>query len=249
MTSLSSHVFFHNSDTNETQIWFMDGARISARAPVLLEDGKNPAFVGSPWQIIGIGDFNRNGGPDIFWHNAVTRQTQVWLMDGRRISGRHTLVAENGQTPVNIGPPFEVVGIADFNHNGGTDILFRNTSDNTTVVWLMDGIRIRGRNTLVAENGQTPMKIGKPFEVVGIGDFNRDGGGDILFRNTSDNTTVVWLMDGIRIRGRNTLVAENGQTPMNIGKPFEVVGIGDFNRDGGGDILFATPPTTPSSSG
>ncbi len=216
----------------------MDGARISARAPVLLEDGKNPAFVGSPWKIIGVGDFNRDGGPDIFWHNTDNRQTQVWLMDGRRISSRHTLVAEDGKTPMGIGPPFEVVGIGDFDHDGGTDILFRNTSDNTSVVWLMDGIRVRGRNTLLAENGQTPMNIGPPFEVIGIGDFSRDGGGDILFRNTSNNATTVWVMDGIRIRGRNTLLAENGQTPMNIGPPFEVIGIGDFNRDGGGDILF-----------
>jgi hypothetical protein len=225
LTNLSSHVFFHNSQSNETQIWFMDGARISARAPVLLEDGKNPAFVGSPWKIIGVGDFNRDGGPDIFWHNTDNRQTQVWLMDGRRISSRHTLVAEDGKTPMGIGPPFEVVGIGDFDHDGGTDILFRNTSDNTSVVWLMDGIRVRGRNTLLAENGQTPMNIGPPFEVIGIGDFNRDGGGDILFRNTSDNATTVWLMDGIRIHSRITLVAENGQTPITIGAPWSVMGI------------------------
>jgi hypothetical protein len=45
-------IIWHNSSTNETQIWFMDRHRLTGRATVLGEDGR-PAFVGPPWSIVG----------------------------------------------------------------------------------------------------------------------------------------------------------------------------------------------------
>jgi len=44
---------WHNSASNETQIWFMDAGRIAGRQTVLGEDGQ-AVFVGPPWKIVGI---------------------------------------------------------------------------------------------------------------------------------------------------------------------------------------------------
>src|SRR5215472_9289390 len=57
-------ILWHNSDTNETQIWFMDGADILLRAPVE-DEGGTPFDVGPPWSIVGVGDMNHDGNADI----------------------------------------------------------------------------------------------------------------------------------------------------------------------------------------
>ena len=235
---MNSDLLFRNGSDNGTQIWMMDGNRINSRVTLLSEDGKTPMSVGPPWSIVGIGDFNKNGGADILFVNSVTGQTQVWLMDGNRIIRRVPLMSEDGKTEMSVGPPFTIVGIGDFDKNGGADILFRNTADNGTQIWLMDGNRISRRVPLLSEDNKTPMFVGPPFTIVGIGDFDKNGGADILFRNTTDNGTQIWLMDGNRISRRVPLLSEDGKTPMFVGPPFEIVGIGDFNKNGGADILF-----------
>jgi hypothetical protein len=46
---------WHHRDSGETQIWFMDGHQLVRRGTVLGEDG-NPAFVGLPFEIVGVGE-------------------------------------------------------------------------------------------------------------------------------------------------------------------------------------------------
>jgi hypothetical protein len=104
-------IVWHNSQTNETQIWAMNGHRIAGRATVVGENGL-PAFVGPPFEIVGVGDVTGDGKSDIVWHHGGTGETQIWRMDGHRIAGRATVVGENGQ-PIFVGPPFRIVGVGD----------------------------------------------------------------------------------------------------------------------------------------
>jgi hypothetical protein len=105
-------ILWHHSSTNETQIWFMDRQRVSGRATVLGEDG-NPAFVGLPFSIVGVGDFNGDGKADILWHHSSTNETQIWFMDRQRVSGRATVLGEDGN-PAFVGLPFSIVGVGYF---------------------------------------------------------------------------------------------------------------------------------------
>ncbi len=34
------------------------------------------------WKMSGIGDFNKDGNPDILWRNPSTGENLVWYMDG-----------------------------------------------------------------------------------------------------------------------------------------------------------------------
>lgn len=62
MTSVTNGILWYNSSSGESQIWFMDGHKRSGRATVVGEDG-NPAFVGSPFSIVGIKFFTQDRIP------------------------------------------------------------------------------------------------------------------------------------------------------------------------------------------
>jgi hypothetical protein len=105
-------IIWHNSSTNETQIWFMgEGApfhRVTSRATVVGEDG-NPAFVGPPWSIVGTGDSLSGDEREILWHNSSTNETQIWFMSRHRVTGRATVLGEDGR-PAFVGLPWGIVG-------------------------------------------------------------------------------------------------------------------------------------------
>jgi FG-GAP-like repeat len=65
--------------------------------------------------------------------------------------------------------------------------------------------------------------------VVGTGDFNGDGFGDILWRDSAGDLAV-WLMNGATVMDSAAL----GSVPGT----WSIVGTGDFNGDGKTDILW-----------
>src|SRR5215510_7073036 len=118
-----------------------------------------------------------------------------------------------GDTPLTITP-------GDYNGDGASDILWRDTSGNVAIglmdglsltkgstianiwtgwtivgsgdftIWLMDGLTVTSFSTIA--NIQTGWTI------VGTGDFNGDGKADILWRDTAGNVAI-WLMDGATV--------------------------------------------------
>jgi FG-GAP-like repeat len=173
-------IFWYNSSTGETQIWFLDNFKLTGRATVLAEDGK-PILVGPPWSVVGIGDMNGDGKADIVWHNSSSGETQIWFLKGFQITGRATVLAENG-TPIFVGPPWRIVGTNDMNGDGKADIVWHNSSTGETQIWFMDGFHLIGRATVVAENGKAIL-VGAPWNIVAAGkplDRKRAGFGSLV---------------------------------------------------------------------
>jgi hypothetical protein len=216
----TTDILWHNSTTNETQIWFMNGSRVASRATVMDEGGK-AIFIGPPWNIVGTGDFNLNGTADILWHNSSTGETQIWLMNGYRIASRATVLGETG-TAALIGPPWSIVGIGDFSLNGTADILWHNSATGETQIWFMNGYRVASRATVLGETGSVAL-IGPPWSIVGISDFNLNGTADILWHNSATGETQIWFMDGYRVVSRATVLGETGK-PALVGLPWSIVG-------------------------
>jgi hypothetical protein len=52
-----SDIVWYNSQTGETQIWFMDGNRLVGRGTVVDESG-NFIPIGPPFSIAGVAEFN-----------------------------------------------------------------------------------------------------------------------------------------------------------------------------------------------
>lgn len=71
----------------------------------------------------------------------------------------------------NVSPNTPIVGPGDFNDDGKTDILFRNTTTGNAV-------------------------IGLNVAVQGVADYTGDGKADILWRNTTTGNIVISRMEG-----------------------------------------------------
>ncbi len=115
----------------------------------------------------------------------------------------------------------------DFDGDGNADVLWRNTSDGNTFVWLLEGTERRAAQSI----GTVPLV----WEVAGTGDFNGDGKADILWRHTGNGTTVVWQMDGFA-----------KVDSASIGKPplvWEVEQLRDTDGDGNSDIFWRNTTT------
>lgn len=76
----------------------------------------------------------------------------------------------------------------DFNNDSVADILWRDSTNGTTVIWFMnaDGTQ-KGHHVLGT--------ISTDWEVKTIIDFNNDAISDIVWRNVNTGMTVVWLMN------------------------------------------------------
>ena len=81
------------------------------------------------------------------------------------------------------------MGTGDFDGDGKSDILWRNTNNGQNYVWFMDGATRTSSDPTQQLSDQT-------WVVRGTGDFDGDGKSDIVWRNTGTGQVYVWLMNG-----------------------------------------------------
>ncbi|MFJ9612039.1 FG-GAP repeat domain-containing protein [Kitasatospora sp. NPDC101176] len=164
-------ILWHNTSTNETQIWFMKDRSIIQRQDLLEENG-SPTRVGAPWRIAGVSGpgFNPYKGPDILWHNTDTGEAQTWSVDyNHRIAQRQSLYDENGNL-IHVGAPWQIAGTADFDQEGIPDIVWHNTDTGETQIWNMGTSRVFSRQDVVDRNG-IPTHVGAPWQIAGVANF------------------------------------------------------------------------------
>jgi hypothetical protein len=110
----------------------------------------------------------------------------------------------------------------DMNADRKADIVWRNTSNGATAVWLMNG-------TTIAASG-FPGGVPLVWQIAGVGDVNADGKADVIWRHMSSGSVAVWLMDGVTI----TAVG----FPGSVSTEWSIQAVGDVNGDGKADIVW-----------
>jgi FG-GAP-like repeat len=168
-------------------------------------------------------DFNNDGTTDILWRNQADGTLLAWFMNGTTAVGTSLL------TPSQFGEPgWRVEGVADFDGNGKTDLLWRNTVDGRLSAWFMNGTSATGTSPLTPS--QTPDT---DWHVEGVGDFNGDGKPDLILRHQTTGYLFALFMDGVVSTGGTLL------TPSQIADPqWKIEGVGDFSGDGKPDLVF-----------
>ncbi len=170
--------------------WTMNGSQVTASQQVTL--GGNAAAPDASWSVAGIGDFDGNGKTDLLWRN-VDGSLVLWTMNGSQIATNQTIALQGA--PVSPDAGWSVAGIGDFNGDGKSDILWRNTNG-SLVDWTMDGSQIANGQEVTF--GGSPVSLNSSWQIAQISDFDGSGASGILWRNT-DGTMVEWSLNGAQI--------------------------------------------------
>ena len=116
-----------NVGTGQSRIWIMDqGTKVS---------GNTIRRISNEWDMPGVGDFDGDGYSDLLWRREENRQGQnrIWLMN-------EYTVKSGSAIPRLSGSEWIVAGIGDFDGDGLSDIMWRNTQLPRNRIWLMDGL-------------------------------------------------------------------------------------------------------------
>lgn len=119
----------------------------------------------------------------------------------------------------------------DRDGDGHADLLTRSLDNGAVRVAAIHG-------TTADASQATTMNGGIDWTIVGNGDFNGDGRGDVLWRHDG-GLTAIWNMNGASV-SRSDAVA---MSPASA----EVAGTGDFDGDGRSDILWRGADGTVST--
>jgi hypothetical protein len=161
-------------------------------------------------------DFNADGKSDILWRDTNSSSptfntVAMWMIDF--VNGQS--VVKSTSSFAGRGATWSIVGQRDFERDGKADILWRDTSGNLER-WFLNGTGTGPKVIQTQPFGNVPTN----WTVAGTGDFNGDGFGDMVWRDTTTSTVAVWLMNNT-----TTLVAS---ASFSVPLSWQIVGVGHF---------------------
>ena len=173
-------LLWRQTASGENVAWFMNGVDLVSGTFTT-----PPSLADVLWRIVGTGDFDLDGRPDILWHHTASGELVVWYM--------HEVTLDTGTflTPRALADVrWKVAGVADFNQDGKPDILWHHEASGEAVIWYMDGSAMTG-GTFTSPNGLADVD----WRVGALGDYNLDGKPDIVWRHQTSGENLVWFMD------------------------------------------------------
>lgn len=98
------------------------------------------AFAGfSGYRVVGTGDFNADGKPDVVWQNEATRNLVIWYMTGIGGTTLHAATELFIGSPQGMGPGWTVIGFVDLNGDGTPDLVAQNDASRQINAWYLGG--------------------------------------------------------------------------------------------------------------
>jgi ELWxxDGT repeat protein len=198
-----SDLLWRHATEGQNVVWFMNGPNLVSgtfTTPAALPDVR--------WKIVGTGDFDIDGKPDILWRHLESGQNVLWYMNGTVLtSGTFT------DPPTLADVRWSMAGVGDFNRDGRPDILWHHRVSGELVLWYMNDNRlVSGTFTTPSALADTAWKVGA------VGDYNGDDRPDIVWRHQGSGQIVAWFMNDA------TLIGGSFTSPDTIGLVWRLVG-------------------------
>lgn len=228
--------FLWRSSAGENVVWRMgppsgSGDNFTPGAIVAIES--LPAVRDPYWQIEGSADFNGDDKPDVLWRNVRTGATAAWLMNGVAYASSVNITPSVGDVNA------RVVAIADYDHDGKSDLVWRNLLTGAMELWLMDGVTRRAVVAMPTVGDSAWRTLGQGAFAGSGGstrDFDGDGHADLLWRHKANGQNALWLMrDGAfsRLVSLETIADAN----------WTIAAVWDLTRDNKPDVLWRNSAT------
>jgi glucose/arabinose dehydrogenase len=221
------------TDGGALAIWEMDGTQIKA-ADFTKLGATSVGAPGSDWHALGAADFDGDGKSDLLWRTD-SGALAIWEMNGTQIKAADFTKVGSA----NVGVPasdWHIVGADDFDGDGKSDLLWQ-TDSGALAIWEMNGTQVKAAD-FVKIGGSNVGAPGHDWHVIGTGDFDGDGKGDLLWQ-TDSGALAVWEMNGTQIEAADYI--KLGPTAVGVpGPDWQVAGTNDYNGDGKSDLLWRT---------
>jgi uncharacterized delta-60 repeat protein len=120
----------------------------------------------------------------------------------------------------------------DFNSDGNRDLVWRNSITGTALTWFLNG------TTYIGESNFPNTVTDQNWKITSLGDFNKDGKDDLLWRNSVTGQNLVWFMNGTVKIGEREINDIAGNNRRVLGDDWKIKATADFNKDGYLDILW-----------
>jgi len=224
-----------NDGSRQIGVWYMGGTQGNVmQSSQWISNGGVPG-----WSVVGIGDLNRDGVPDVMLQNDASGQLGVWYLGGAQgnVVQSSQWIMLNGS--VAAIPGWAVVAVADMNRDGVPDLVLQNLSSRAIGVWYLGGAQGNVvQSSLWINAGGVPG-----WKVTGAGDFNNDGVPDLVLQNDGSGQLGVWYMGGAQgntVQSSQWIMANGGIAAL---PGWSVVGTSDMNRDGVPDLVVQNQST------
>ena len=144
-------------DSGKLYLWLMNGSTVIAGT------GYTNSQADFTWQVQATGDLNGDGRQDIIWRNVGTGPGRgalyVWLMNGAQIAASTYLDP--------IATDWQIQGTGDFNGDGWSDILWRNTNAaapdaGKLYVWMMNGAAVTAGTGFTSDQANFTWDVKSP---------------------------------------------------------------------------------------
>lgn len=185
----------------------------------------------SSWRLVGTGDFDGNGTPDLVYQNTQTHQVNVDYYSGTTFIGWSCLSCGIDITN------WQVVAVADFDGNGTPDLVYQNTQTSQVHVNYYGG---SGGASFI---GWACLSCGintTNWQVKAAADFDGNGVPDLVYQNTQTSQVNVDYYAG---SGGATFI---GWACLSCGintSGWHIVGASDFDGNGVPDLVYQNTQT------
>jgi hypothetical protein len=137
-------LIWQNSLTGQIAFWIMNGTT----AVQYINSSVAPP--NADWEIVGVGDSNRDGELDLFWQQRSTGRLAVWRMTQHVFdSGSYLSVSPSD-------PKWRVVAVTDLDGDGYSDLVLQNDDTGEAGAWYLQETTVRYGVTL------NPKSVGEP---------------------------------------------------------------------------------------
>jgi len=213
-------VLLRNTTTGAWTLTALNGKTV-------VDDGSVNLPTDLSWQLVAAEDFTGDGKTDVVLRHTVNGTWQLYPMDGRTVLQD----SNRGSIAITADLSWSPVAASDFNGDGFSDLLLRNT---VSGLWLM--IPLQGRTVIRdTDFGGVPITQDLSWEVAGDRDLTGDGSADLLLRN---NVSGQWLL--LPLNGKSVDRGNNfgGIRFLETNLDWQPVQVDDFTGDGKADIVI-----------